>query len=207
MRVNISHDWFGRFLDFDYKKLIVVVFLLRLISASAYDIFVTVTDKDILLPDSKFYSVRGRYVDLLLQGYTRWTFTYDVVPPDRIGRDIFIDVIHQEAGGLPSKLNEPAVYSYIVGAIYFVFGYHTIWVRVFNIILSMTSVYLLFRIAVVYFGEVPAKLFLVAALFLPTQFIYSITMCRDFLRMFLLSFVLWLAYCVGGVWIKRLRLR
>ena len=178
----------------DYKKLIVIAFLLRLIFASAYDIFVTVTDKDFLLPDSKFYSARGRYVDLLLQGYSKKSITRDLLPNDSVGQEVFVEVLRAGNGSLPKELNDTNIYAYIVGIIYFIFGYSTIWVRVFNIFISILSAYLLFRVANRRFGDLAANLFLLIALFLPTQIIYSITLSRDFVRMFLISFIIWGIY-------------
>lgn len=209
MRTTVSNDRIGWIQRLDYKKLIVVVFLMRLIAASVYDVFVTVTDKDILLPDSKFYSLRGRYVALVLEGYGRIPFTKDLLPADNAGRAIFMEILQRERGALPSRAAEFSInsHSMILGLIYFIFGYHSIWVRVFNICLSMLSVYLLFDVAKRYFGDLAANLFLLVSLFLPTQFGYSITLSRDFVRVFSVSLIVWLAYNVGGVWVKKLRSR
>jgi hypothetical protein len=205
MRADISlgrDSWLYRL---DCKKLIVIVFLLRLILASAYDIFFTVTGRDILLPDSNFYSVRGKYVGLLLEGYGKGSFTKDLLPDDRAGREVFIDSFQRENGGFPSGRDESTKYSYIVGGLYFLFGYNTIWIRLFNICLSVASAYLLYRVAKLCFGDLAANLFLLAALFLPTQFGYSITLSRDFLRVFIISLVLWTIYNVGDLCTKKIR--
>jgi len=202
MRADISLNRFGWLYRLDYKKLIVIVFLLRLILASAYDIFVTVTDKDILLPDSKAYSVRGRYAELVLQRYDGASFTTDLLPVDRVGKEIFIDILQQEKGNLPSRINEPNSFLYIIGFLYFIFGYSTIWVRVFNISISILSVYLLFKVAKSYFGDLAGNLFLIIALFLPTQIGYSITLSRDFLRVFVVSLMIWIIYG-GYAWIRK----
>jgi hypothetical protein len=165
------------------------------IFASAYDIYVSATDRDFLLPDSKFYSIKGRYVSLLLEGNSIGTFTRDMVPPDRMSQAIFIDTLEKEGGRFPScKNNEGNLYSYVVGGIYFLFGYNTIWVRLFNIVLSIAATYLLFLVGRRHFGVVAANLFLIIALFLPTQFGYSITFSRDFMRMLLISLILWVIY-------------
>ena len=194
MRDAVLPDRFSWLYRLDYKKLIVIAFLLRLIFASAYDIYVTITDRDVLLPDSKFYSVRGRYVDLLLQGYNKNSFTKDLLPSDTFSQEIFVEVLRVENGGLPKKANETNLYSYIVGIIYFIFGYSTIWVRVSNICISILSAYLLFRVAKKRFGDLAANLFLLIALFLPSQIIYSITLSKDFMRMFLISLLIWGIY-------------
>lgn len=189
----------------DYKKIIVIAFALRVILASAYDIFVTVTDKDFLLPDSKFYSVKGRYADLLFEGYGQKSFTKDLLNSDRASQDIFIDILRSEKGKLPLDINETNIFAYIIGVIYFVFGYAAIWVRVFNICVSILSVYLLFRVAKRHFGDLAANLFLITALFLPVQLGYSITLSRDFMRVFGVSFLIWIAYDMGDIWIRKLR--
>lgn len=207
MRTDISPNRPGWLYGLDYKKLIVVVFLLRIIFASAYDIFVTITDKDILLPDSKFYSLRGRYVDLLLQGYNGKSFTKDLLPKDRLDQETFIGVLETEKGGLPKKLNNTNIYAYVVGIIYLISGYRTIWVRVFNICISMLSVYLLFKVAKRHFGGLAANLFLLVGLFLPTQFIYSVTLSRDFLIALIVSLMIWMIYNIGDIWIRKLKSR
>ena len=207
MRDAVLPDRFSWLYKLDHKKLIIIAFLLRLIFASAYDIFVTITDRDVLLPDSKFYSAKGRYVDLLLQGYNEKSLTNSLLPNDRIGREIFIDVLRTENGVLPNKLNETSIHAYVVGVIYFIFGYYTIWVRVFNICISILSAYLLFRVAKRHFGDLAANLFLLIALFLPTQFGYSITLSRDFMRVFVVSLMIWVIYNIGDIWVKKLKSR
>ena len=202
MRTDISVNRFGWLYRLDYKKLLIIVFLLRLILASAYDILITVTDNDFLLPDSKFYSVRGRYVDLVLQGYDKKSFSRDMLPSDRVGKEIFFNILRQEDGSLPSFKNQGNTYSFILGSLYYVFGYVTIWGRIFNIFLSIFSVYLLAWVARRYFGDVTANLFLLIALFLPTQFGYSIMLCRDFLRVFVVSVMIWIIYG-GYAWARK----
>lgn len=144
-------------------------------------------------------------MNLVLEGYGRNSFTKDLLPGDRMGDIIFADILQREKGVLPATIDESAKYSYIVGIIYLVFGYATIWVRIFNICLSMASVYLLFNVARRYFGNLTANLFLIIALFLPTQFAYSITLSRDFLRVFIVSFVIWAVYTIGDICVKKLR--
>lgn len=205
MRADISLNRFGWLYRLDHKKLIIVVFLLRLIAASAYDIFTAMTDREILLPDSKFYSVRGRYVDLLMQGYDNGSFTKDLLPIDKASLDIFIDTAGMEHGKLPPRLSESSVFAYVTGIIYFVFGYSTIWMRFFNISINILSVYLLFQVAKRTFGDLAAKLFLLIALFLPAQFAYSITLSRDFLRLFIVSVIIWMVYTIGDIWTRRLK--
>ncbi len=210
MRTDIPIDRPGWLFRLDYKKLILIVFLLRIITACAYDIFVTVTDKDFILPDSKFYSLRGRYVSLVMEGYNDAYFPEQMLPRDEVGKAIFVDTVIGFDGKLPSQRNEMNVYSYIIGALYFVFGSFTIWVRLFNIILSILSVYLFFDVAKRTFGDITANLFLIIALFLPTQFAYSITLSRDFLRVFALSLTIWVIYRIfniGDIWVRKLRLQ
>ncbi len=195
MRIAIFFDKSGWLYKLDYKKAILIALLLRVIFACSYDVYVSVTDRDFLLPDSKFYSIKGRYVSLLLEGNGIGSFTRDMVPLDQMSQAIFIDILKTEKGQFPScKNNEGNVYSYLVGAIYFIFGYATIWIRLFSIFLSIAAAYLLFMIGRRHFGVAAANLFLLVALFLPTQFGYSITLSRDFMRMFVISLILWVIY-------------
>ena len=182
----------------DIRKVILIAFLARFIFAAAYDCFVTVTDKDILLPDSKFYSVRGRYISLLFSGYNKNTLSGELVPGDKHSQYIFADALAKEGGKLPIHPDESTVFTYIVGLIYLIFGYFPFWIRVLNIALSVCSACLLFSIARRQFGDLTARIFLLAALFLPTQFMYSITLTRDFVRMFVITLILWVIYGEKG---------
>jgi len=164
MRADISFNRLGWLYRLDYKKLIIIVFLVRFILASAYDIFVTVSGEDIIVPDSRFYSVRGRYVSLLLQGYDSASLTSDLLPGDDVSKDIFFDSFWCERGALPTSTSELNVYFYIVGFLYSILGYFTIWIRIFNICLSILSVYLLFDVAKRCFGVPAANLFLLVSL-------------------------------------------
>lgn len=153
-----------------------------------------------MLPDSKFYSVKGRYIDSVFQGYGTGFIPEDIIPSDRIGRDIFIDLLRTERGKLPSGKTESNTYSYMIGALYYALGCATIWARLLNIFISMFSVYLLFSVAKKHFGDLAANLFLVIALLLPAQFGYSITLSRDFLRVLTISVIIWVAYNIGDLW-------
>lgn len=170
-----------------------------MITASVYDIFVSVTDRDFLLPDSKFYSVSGWYLTLMFSGYDRTSIPKDAVPADEESRKVFDDILYNvkwDSSHLPPVENETNLFFYIIAAIYSVFGYFPLGVRFFNITLSVLSTVFIYKIAENNFGETPARIFLVVALFLPSQFIYSITLCKDFIRVFLVAFILWILY--GG---------
>ena len=194
MRANLSFSGSSWFYKLDYKKLILIAFLARFICASAYDVYSTVTHEDPILPDGAFYSVRGWYIATLLNGYREGNLTEDILPSGKKDRDFFMQTLKAEQGRFPSFKTEDNIFCYIVGGIYFLFGYFPFAVRVFNICLSICGAYFLFSIARRHFGGVTANVFLLVALFLPTHFIYSVTLAKDFLRMFLLSFVLWRVY-------------
>ena len=100
----------------------------------------------------------------LLNGFGKDSFTMNAVPKDTESRNIYLDVVQKQNGHfLP--VNENNIFSTIIGLIYFVFGYFPLGVRVFNISLSIFSVYFLFRIAKRKFGVITANLFLIIALF------------------------------------------
>lgn len=172
---------------------------MRFILASAYDVFVSVTDNDFLCPDGKYYSARGYYVAALMNGYGK---TFRVAPeqsdlalPDAGYRVMFENIVRTDGSKTFFFIFDP--YFFLIGVIYFIFGYFTLGVRVANILLSIISTYLIFRIAKRQFGELTANVFLLVALFLPTQIIYSISMARDFIRMFTVSTIFFIIY--GGV--------
>jgi len=186
----------------DARKLILIAFLFRFILASGYDIFVSVTDRDVLLPDAKFYSTKGRYITFLLNGYDEKSFTENMIPRSSESKGIFFEILAKEKGQYLSPFSQVGFYSYVVGIIYFIFGYFPLAVRVFNIILSLSSIYFFFKIGEWYFGRITANLFLLIALFLPTQLVYSITFSKDLLRMFVISLIIFTLYG-GALWLKK----
>lgn len=198
MRADISLNRTGWLYKLDYRKVILIAFLARFIFASMYDGFVSVTRNEVLAPDGNFYSVRGRYVSLFLNGYSAESFTKDMIPPDKHSQYIFQDAIKNEGGRFPLHRDESTIFTYIIGLIYFIFGYFPLGVRVFNIALSIGSTYLMFMIARRHFGDLVANVFLLIALFLPSQFVYSLTLTRDFIRVFVVSLTLWVIYGKKG---------
>jgi len=162
------------------------------------------THKDPLLPDTIFYSAYGRYVSFLLQGYDKESFSSGMVPKEAEERAIFLGAVQKEKGKFPAPVNDAYLWLYIIGAIFLIFGYFPLGARIFNICLSIASAFFLFKVARRQFGELTANLFLLVALFLPTQFGYSITLSRDFIRVFLVSFTLWVIYG-GALCLKRQR--
>src|SRR3990167_3043226 len=118
MRADISLNRTGWLRKLDYRKIILIAFLARFICAAMYDSFVSVTGNEALAPDGKFYSVRGRYIALLLSGYDSKSFTRDMVPPDWHSQYIFEDALKTEGGRIPLRLtDESTVFTYIIGII------------------------------------------------------------------------------------------
>ncbi|MDD3905513.1 MAG: hypothetical protein PHS46_03160 [Candidatus Omnitrophica bacterium] len=201
MRSDISINRTGWLYALDYRKVIIIALLLRVIFASAYDVFVSVTDRDVLLPDSKYYSTTGEYIAFLLDSHTIADMESYFKGKDAHTQFIFFDTLKYQKGHFIAPKAEAIIYIYIIGVIYFIFGHLTILVRFFNIFLSIMSVYFIFMIAKRKFGDLTANLFLLFALFLPAHFMYSITLSRDFVRVFVVTFILWLLY--GGIIWKR----
>ena len=96
MRTGLYFNRFSRILLFDKKKVIIIAILARLITASFYDAFVSLIDNDFLLPDSRFYSVTGWYIALLMSGYGIDCMPVDAVPAGRQARTLFYDCIMRE---------------------------------------------------------------------------------------------------------------
>lgn len=158
---------------------------------------VTLANRDIFLPDGRHYSIRGSYVASLLNGYSKNYLPKGLMPRDEYGQEILFGAATDESLNRWDFRSEVNLFAYIIGFIYFVFGNFTIYIRIFNIALSVTCAYLFFDIAKRQFGILTANLFLLTALFLPTQFFYSIMLSKDLLRMFGVSLILWFFY--GGV--------
>lgn len=159
-----------------------------------YDIFVSTTGRDVLLPDGKFYSMYGLYIAHLLSGYDKVSMPADALPPDAESRSIFLDILDKEGGRFPAVRDETDLWLYFVGFVYFIFGYFPLAVKIFNIALSILSIFLIFRITRRHFGDLAANTFLIIGLFLPTQVGYSITLSKDFVRMFVVYLTLWVVY-------------
>lgn len=195
MRTDLLYDWIGRLNRLNYKKLIVAAFLLRVIFAAAYDIYVSIADKDILVPDSFYYSGCGRYASLVLEGYDMRSIPIDRLPRNAQERDVLKNMTMTHNGRFPPSFSGVSIlYTNTIGFIYFLLGHYKIWARIFNITLSILGTYLLFRVAKTRFGDLAANLFLLIGLFLPTQFIYSLTLSRDLIRMFMVSLIIWGIY-------------
>jgi len=152
------------------------------------------TGKDIIVPDSRFYSLGGKYVSLILRGYDNYSLPASEAPSDKMGREVFLCIASDKGLANPFSRNEIYHYFYIIGITYFLLGDYSIWSRVINIALSLGAVYLFFKIARRRFGTLAANIFLIIALFLPTQFVYSITISKDILRMFIITLILWGIY-------------
>ena len=123
MRTDILRDRLGWIRALDYKKLILIALLSRLIFASVYDISVSTTGRDVLLPDGKFYSMYGLYISLLASGYDKDSMPADALPPDAESRGLFLDILNKEGGKFPPVKDETDLWLYFMGFIYFLFGY------------------------------------------------------------------------------------
>lgn len=194
MRVSLYSDRLSRLYRLDHRKIILVAFLARFIFASIYDGFVSATGRDLLLPDSTFYSMRGWYTALVLNGYTYDTLSEDLAPSGQENKEIFRSTVANEKGRFLSDKTESNFYVYLVGLVYFIFGYFPLGLRAINIVLSIASAFLLFMVAKKRLGELPARLFLIVALALPSQCLYSMTISKDFIRQFMVTLIIWGIY-------------
>jgi len=170
-------------------------------AASIYDISVSVTGRDIFLPDSPYYIGHGQYINTVLHGFDEKKMKVYAMRLNPPTQEMFIGgigLLEKERFRYSVRNSQDAiVYIFIIGALYYMFGPVGIIIRIFNIFLCVVSVYFIFRIAKRKFGDLAANLFLLIALFLPTLFGYSIMICRDFLRVFMVAGMLYIIY--GGV--------
>ena len=194
MRTDISVDRIGWLHALDYKKLIIFAFLLRVIFASGYEVLTAFSGKDMLVPDSEFYSVCGSYMASYIDDFKDTARVRQLFPVSAEGKNIFYDLIKRHHGYALPVSGEMGLFPFIIGIIYSMFGYVPVAVKIFNICLSIASAYFIFRIAKRHFGNLAANIFLIAALFLPTELGYSLTMCRDLMRVFAITFILWVIY-------------
>jgi len=202
MRVDLFHDRSGWIYRLDYKRLIIIALLARIIFASFYDIYCSATGSNVLLPDSKAYSTRGRYAAYVFGGYDANRFTKNLIPEDREEADIFLDLIASRRKYSTSFFDISNLYTLFIGAVYLLFGHLTIFARFINISLSICGTYFLFLVAKRRFGALTANLFLITALFLPTQFIYSLTLAKDFIPMFVVSLFVLIFDRLEAAWLK-----
>ncbi|OGW85334.1 MAG: hypothetical protein A2987_06280 [Omnitrophica bacterium RIFCSPLOWO2_01_FULL_45_10] len=194
MQYDLSLNIFTRFHKLDVKKIIILALLSRLIFACIYDVFVSITGSDILLPDSAFYATIGRYMSLFLSGYDKYSIPVHALPKEPTERALFLDLLSKDNKEFFQSKNEGIIFYYIVSILYVIFGPSVIVIRIFNICISVLSTYLIYKITDKNFGELAAKMFLVVGLLLPSQVIYSITLSRDILRVFAVYLILWVLY-------------
>jgi len=124
------------------------------------------------------------------------------VPSDSDSGVIFKQIIQQHESFPRIEKDENIFFAYIIGSIYFIFGYFPLGVRVFNIALSILASFFTYSIAKRQFDEMTANIVLVITLFLPTQILYSITLSKDLIRMLPVMLIMWLIY--GGVMCRRI---
>lgn len=132
-----------------------------------------------------------------MRGYSKNTFTMDLIPPERDSLELFQAVMSKEEHMVLPPINtDNKLYLHLVALLFFLFGYLPLAVRLMNIAFSIGSALLLFNVGRRNFGVLASNIFLLIALFLPSQVIYSITISKDLVRTFAVSSVIFILY--GG---------
>jgi hypothetical protein len=162
-----------------FLKVAVIIILLRFALAAGYDCL----HKEIIVPDGAFYSasaVKMAKLDIFKQRiWDReiirwyWNITWD----DYCKRLINSDSL------------ETRSWLHILSFIYSSIGYNTLVIRFLNVFLSISS-------ALFLYGIFRCRWALIVCLLLPTQILYSMSLCRDFMREFLICGLLWLVYSI-----------
>jgi len=168
----------------NFSKIITAVIILRVALALGYDCL----HKEIIAPDGAFYSASA-----LVSGGTDIRGTWD--------REVIMwywMMLDDTDYGRPYKRlinatgnNDVFHWVYFMKKVYSVFGYKPIIIRLTNVFISIVSAFFLY-------GVFRCRWALLLCLILPTQVIYSVSMCRDFMREFVVCGVLWLFYWGEG---------
>lgn len=173
-------------------KLALAALLLRFCLASSYyNFFVLYLKRPLYAFDGEVYSIFGWYIALVLKGANIFMLPGSLVPNDFAVIGGFFGTIANFGGRLP-PISQYGVglYSYIIGILYYVFGYTPVLIRFFNSILSVLSAFLVYDIAKRSFSENVAKISFFIMLFNPSFILYSISLQRDTLVNFLILLVI-----------------
>lgn len=143
---------------------------------------------DFIGPDGEVYSQRGWYL-------SRVIFHHNPFDIPRAGDYIFKNyakfVVREEGKLLPMNAYQVGLYSYWMAFLYSVFGYSTFLMRFLNSFLSIWTGIIVYFIGKEVFTPKMGKLAMAIFIFIPSVFVFSITLLRDNLVLFLAVVIIW----------------
>ena len=181
-------------------KLALFAIVTRFLFALSYHIVFIMSSKELLYaPDGEAYSTIAWYIALVLKGVNCVALPARYLPLDCWINDRLFVYIAEFAGKLPPPSGyQVGFYSYMMGIFYYIFGYVPVLFRFLNIVMSIGTAVLCYKLAKDVFNKTVARTSFVLMLLLPSQFIYSTSLLRDmFINFFVMSFI----YC--ALMIKR----
>lgn len=165
-----------------FVKVIIIIVLLRLALAVGYDKL----NEELVAPDGNIFSASGIIKAKL-----------DIMKTGSRNRETLMWYFYMTEDGSPHAAtckrfveppnSEMTLWTSIIGWIYSALGYKPLAVRFLNIGMSICSAFLLY-------GIIRCRWALIVCLLLPTQIVYSMSLCRDFVREIIICAALWVCY-------------
>ena len=174
----------------NYKTILVVIILTRILGLFIYDAICRAANWEFIVPDGVGYSVRALVAANIMNRTD--VLCPSPMPLDRRWWDGYFRLAIRSYTE-PVARGETAAFVYSVGFLYSKFGYHTFIPRLLNTFISFVCAFMIFDIVRKY-DKTAAILFILAAFLLPSQVIYSLSISKDFIRMFFITAVIWIAY-------------
>ena len=176
-------------------KLAIIVIIARVIFALTYYIIFVLSPRGPLYAfDGESYSAIAWYIALVLKGVNFASVPVRHMPLDPWACSRLFSYAADFVGRLPNpSVYGVGVYSYMMGIFYFIFGYAPLLFRFLNIIVSVATTFLCYKLAKDIFDKDVARISFVLMLLIPSQFIYSASLLRDIFINFLVMISI---YCI-----------
>lgn len=162
-------------------KVAILALIVRFcVGAAYYNIFIAFLKRPVYAFDGEAYSIMGWYIALVLKGFNTLALPAQCIPNDysMIGGLLGTPL---NFGGLLPPVGEYGVtlFSYILGAFYYVFGYAPVLLRFFMGGISVLTAFLTYGMARRVFDERIGRISLAITLFMPSFIVHSVSILRD----------------------------
>jgi hypothetical protein len=174
--------------DWRFVGLVLLVSIgLKIAVATLYQSYLFSGGLPIFAPDGEGFSKFGWYISRVLLGKDP-----SIIPSAEHTYWNYHILIKQALHGvLPPIGYQTGVYTYFLGLLYVLFGYSPLLGRLINVLLSAVSAFLVMRVAADQAGRRGARLAFFLVLFWPSMFLFSLSLLRDTVVVFLIVTVVW----------------